>query len=242
MPAKMPSILAADDDPQILRLVTRNLQFEGYDVVGVANGQEALDQIGANMFDLVILDVMMPKLDGFAVCERVREFSSVPIILVTARGQDEDKIRGFDAGADDYLTKPFSVDELLARVRAVLRRTLVAANPDGPMMRAQAEVGDLVIDFSRRRVTLTGHELELTAIEYRLLACLAQHGGRVVTQNTLLEQVWGDEYVGENHLLQVNMNRLRRKIEVDPAHPRYLLTKTGVGYQLQSPAAAPVED
>jgi DNA-binding response OmpR family regulator len=234
MPIKKPYILAVDDDPQLLRLVTKNLQLDGYDVEAASDGQQALDQIESTKFDLVILDVMMPKLDGFAVCERVREFSNVPIIIVTALGQDNDKIRGLDLGADDYLTKPFSVAELLARVRAVMRRSVLAASHDGQNLRPMTTLGELAIDFAQHRVALADKEVELTPIEYRLLAYLAQNAGRVVTQDLLLEHVWGEEYAGESHLLQVNMNRLRRKIEVDPANPRYLLTKTGVGYLLAS--------
>ena len=232
MPIKKQHILAVDDDPQLLRLVTKNLQLEGYDVEAASDGQQALDQIELRRFDLVILDVMMPKLDGFTVCERVREFSNVPIIIVTALGQDNDKIRGLDLGADDYLTKPFSVAELLARVRAVMRRSELANSHDGQSLRPIVTLGDLAIDFGQHRVTLADKEVELTPIEYRLLAYLAQNAGRVVTQDLLLEHIWGEEYAGESHLLQVNMNRLRRKIEVDPASPRYLLTKTGVGYLL----------
>ena len=234
MPAKKPAILTADDDPQILRLVARNLQLEGYDVVTAIDGQEALEHLEAQRFDLAILDVMMPKLDGFTVCARVREFSSVPIIMVTARGQDQDKIHGLDLGADDYLTKPFSVEELLARVRSVLRRSQFAANQEGQNLRPVVTIGELTIDFAQHRVTMRQQEIELTPIEYRLLAYLAQNAGRVVTQDLLLEHVWGEEYVGESHLLQVNVNRLRRKIEVDPAHPHYLLTKMGVGYVLST--------
>ena len=236
MPETKLHILAADDDPQILRLITRNLQLEGYDVVGAADGQQALDHIEASMFDLVLLDVMMPKLDGYTVCQRVREFSSVPIIIVTARGQDQEKIHGLDLGADDYLTKPFSVEELLARVRAVTRRSQLRAGHQGHLLLSKVELGELTIDFAQHQVTLAGKEVVLTAIEYRLLAYLAQNAGRVVTQDMLLEQVWGEEYIGESHLLQVNVNRLRRKIEADPANPRYLLTKVGIGYQLVSPA------
>lgn len=239
MPAKKPAILTADDDPQILRLVARNLQLEGYEVVTAIDGQEALEHLEAERFDLAILDVMMPKLDGFTTLSRVREFSRVPIIMVTARGQDQDKIHGLDLGADDYLTKPFSVEELLARVRSVLRRSQFSSNSDGQSARPVVTLGDLAIDFAQHRVTLDQHEIDLTPIEYRLLAYLAQNAGRVVTQDLLLEHVWGEEYMGESHLLQVNMNRLRRKIETDPAHPRYLLTKMGVGYQLAAlPAAA----
>jgi two-component system, OmpR family, KDP operon response regulator KdpE len=232
MPAKKTMILTADDDPQILRLVARNLQLEGYEVVTAIDGQEALERLEAQKFDLAILDVMMPKLDGFTVCARVREFSSIPIIMVTARGQDQDKIHGLDLGADDYLTKPFSVEELLARVRSVLRRSQFAANQEGQNLRPIVTLADLTIDFAQHRVTVANEEIDLTPIEYRLLAYLAQNSGRVVTQDLLLEHVWGEEYVGESHLLQVNMNRLRRKIEADPTHPRYLITKMGVGYFL----------
>jgi len=240
MPAKKTAILAADDDPQILRLIARNLQLEDYDVVTATDGQEALERLEAQKFDLAILDVMMPKLDGFTVCARVREFSSVPIIMVTARGQDQDKIHGLDLGADDYLTKPFSVEELLARVRSVLRRSQFATNHEGQNVRPVVVMGGLSIDFAQHRVTVDEQEIELTPIEYRLLAYLAQNAGRVVTQDLLLEHVWGEEYIGESHLLQVNMNRLRRKIEADPAHPRYIITKMGVGYYLPAqPAPAP---
>ncbi|HEY1391242.1 MAG TPA: response regulator transcription factor [Ktedonobacterales bacterium] len=230
MPAKKTTILAADDDPQILRLVTRNLQFDGYEVIAVSDGQAALEQIEAHSPDLVLLDVMMPRMDGFTVTQKVREFSSVPIILLTARGQDQDKIHGLDLGADDYLTKPFSVEELLARVRAVIRRSQVSADPHG--LSATTTVGELSIDYAQHVVTMRGQEVSLTPTEYRILAYLAQNAGRVVTQDLLLEHVWGTDYLGESHMLQVNINRLRQKIEDDHTHPRYILTKAGVGYLL----------
>ena len=234
MPAKKTTILAADDDPQLLRLMTRNLQLEGYDVLGASDGELALELIESNPPDLVLLDVMMPKMDGFTVCYRVREFSSVPIIIVTARGQDQDKVRGLDLGADDYLTKPFSVDELLARVRAVLRRSQFTARENAQGLRASTATGDLTIDYSQHLVVLAGREVALTPNEYRILAYLAQNVGHVVTQDLLLEHVWGSEYLGESHMLQVNINRLRRKLEVDPTQPRYILTKVGIGYSLAS--------
>src|SRR6266571_5000302 len=232
MPVKKTTIVAADDDPQLLRLMTRNLEFEGYEVISVSDGQQALEQIEAQVPDLVLLDVMMPKMDGFSVCYRVREFSSVPIILVTARGQDQDKVRGLDLGADDYLTKPFSVDELLARVRAVLRRAHFTATEQAQTLRTTISIGELTIDFGQHLVYMRGQEVPLTPTEYNIIAYLAQNAGRVVTQDLLLEYVWGSEYIGESHMLQVNINRLRRKLEADPAHPRYILTKTGVGYLL----------
>src|ERR1700730_3118292 len=148
MPAKKPTILVADDDPQLLRLMTRNLEFEGYEVLSASDGQQALAQIESQSLDLILLDVMMPKMDGFTVCHRVREFSSVPIIIVTARGQDQDKVRGLDLGADDYLTKPFGVEELLARVRAVLRRAQFSARENGQGLQPTMTTGDLVIDYS----------------------------------------------------------------------------------------------
>jgi len=238
MPAKKTTILAADDDPQLLRLITRNLQLEDYDVLAASDGQQALELIESNSPDLVLLDVMMPKMDGFTVCYRVREFSAVPIIIITARGQDQDKVRGLDLGADDYLTKPFSVDELLARVRAVLRRAQFTTREHTQGLRATTATGGLVIDYSQHMVMLDGREIALTPTEYRIIAYLAQNVSRVVTQDLLLEHVWGQEYLGESHMLQVNINRLRRKLEVDATQPRYILTKVGVGYSL---AALPVD-
>src|SRR5713226_6425970 len=202
MPAKKTTILAADDDPQLLRLMTRNLQLEGYEVLGASDGQQALERIESTPPDLVLLDVMMPKMDGFTVCYRVREFSAVPIIIVTARGQDQDKVRGLDLGADDYLTKPFSVDELLARVRAVLRRAQFTANEHAHVLRTTITIGDLAVDYAQHQVTMTGQEVSLTPIEYRILAYLAQNAGRVVTHDLLLEHVCGSEYLGESHMLQ----------------------------------------
>jgi DNA-binding response OmpR family regulator len=220
--------------------MTRNLEFEGYEVLPASDGQQALAEIESHAPDLVLLDVMMPKMDGFTVCHRVREFSSVPIIIVTARGQDQDKVRGLDLGADDYLTKPFSVDELLARVRAVLRRSQITSREGAQGLQATAVTGDLAIDYSQHLVTLAGKEVTLTPTEYAIIAYLAQNMGRIVTQDLLLEHVWGMEYLGESHMLQVNINRLRRKIETDPSQPRYILTKVGVGYSLASlPARTP---
>jgi len=232
MPAKKTTILSADDDPQLLRLVTRNLQLEGYEILAASDGQQAIELIEANMPDLILLDVMMPRLDGFSVLERVREFSSTPVIMLTARCQDQDKIRGLDLGADDYLTKPFSVDELLARVRAVLRRSQLQSSDAGHGATAHLTIGEMTIDLAQHKVTMRGVEAPLTPIEYRLLAYLAQNAGRVVTQDLLLEHVWGAEYVGESHLLQVNVNRLRHKIERDAGRTVYILTKPGIGYIL----------
>ncbi len=237
MAARKARIVTADDDPQLLRLIARNLEFEDYEVETASDGQLALEQIERFNPDLVLLDVMMPRMDGFTVTSRVREFSSVPIIIVTARGQDQDKIKGLDLGADDYLTKPFSVEELLARVRAVLRRAQPVGQESASARASAATIGELVIDYAQHLVRLAGQEITLTPTEYRLLAYLAHNVGRVLTQDLLLEQVWGVDYLGESHMLQVNINRLRRKIEADPAHPRYLKTKAGIGYQLVVPLA-----
>ncbi len=235
MPAKKSTILVADDDPQLLRLMSRNLQFEGYSLLTASDGKQALDLFEQHQPDLLLLDVMMPKIDGFAVCTRIREFSVVPIIIITARGQDQDKVQGLNLGADDYLTKPFNVDELLARVRAVLRRAHFSTHELSHILPATAmttTVGALTIEYAQRLVTMHGQEILLTPTEYRILSYLAQNVGRVITQDLLLEHVWGAEYVGEGHMLQVNMNRLRRKIEPDHVHPRYVLTKVGIGYLL----------
>ncbi|HET9919915.1 MAG TPA: response regulator transcription factor [Ktedonobacteraceae bacterium] len=234
MPAKKTTVLVADDDPQLLRLLVRNLEFEDYRVIAVSDGQQALEQIEHFAPDVVLLDVMMPKMDGFTVCQRVRDFSTVPIIIVTARGKDQEKIRGLDLGADDYLTKPFSIDELLARVHAVLRRAQLHGDEAAGSLQPTATIGDVTIDYPQHLVKRAGEEIALTPIEYRLLACLARHADRVVLQSQLLEEVWGTEYLGESHLLQININRLRHKLEADPAHPHSLLTRAGVGYLLSS--------
>lgn len=233
MPAKKTTILIADDDPQLLRLMARNLQFEGYKVLTASDGRTALDLAETDKPDLMLLDVMMPKLDGFTLTQRIREFTNAPIIIVTARGQDEDKIRGLDLGADDYLTKPFNVDELLARARAVLRRSQFMA-VDQTLN--NATFGEISIDYEQHSVKRSGEEISLTPVEYRLLSYMTQNIGRILTQDSLLEHVWGAEYVGESHMLQVNINRLRRKVEPDPTQPRYILTKVGVGYMFANRA------
>lgn len=234
MPAKKTTVLVADDDPQLLRLLVRNLEFEDYRVIAVSDGQQALEQIEHFAPDVVLLDVMMPKMDGFTVCQRLREFSTVPIIMLTARGQDQDKIRGLDLGADDYLTKPFSINELLARVQSVLRRSQFYGDEATNSLQPVATIGDVTIDYVHHQVKRAEWEIPLTPIEYRLLVCLAQHAGRIVLQDQLLEYAWGAEYLGESHLLQVNINRLRHKLEVDPAHPQYILTRAGIGYLLST--------
>jgi DNA-binding response OmpR family regulator len=235
------TVVVADADPQFLRLMTYHLRLEGYQVLSASDGEQALEDIRMHTPALVILDVVLPKLDGWEVCQSVREFSTVPIIFVTPFSRVQDKVHGLDSGADDYLTKPFSADELLARARALLRRAALTTHARLSLheraddLPAKTTLGDLTVDYAQHQVTLTGREIALTPKEYHLLAILAQHAGWVVPQDALLESVWGKEYVGESHLLQVSINRLRCKLEPDPSHPRYLLTKVGVGYLLTSP-------
>ncbi|GCE11613.1 response regulator transcription factor [Tengunoibacter tsumagoiensis] len=234
MGVKKQTILVADDDPQLLRLVTRSLELVKFHVLNAKDGEEALAMIEADPPDLVLLDVMMPHMDGFTTCQHVREFSQVPIIIITARGRDDDKVKGLNLGADDYLTKPFSIEELEARVRAVLRRSQWVASGQPQKDQKKKVIGDICIDFEQCVVTIRNEEISLTATEYRILAYLMQNAGRVLTQDLLLEHIWGQEYTGESHMLQVSVNRLRRKIEPDPAHPTYIHTKIGIGYQFST--------
>ena len=234
MPAKQPTILVAESQPQLLRLMILNLQLEGYGVLSASNGQQTLEQIEQKSPDLVLLDVMMLRVSGFSLCRRIRALSPVPIIIVIARGQSQDKVRCLDLGADDCLTRPFGTDELLARVSAVLRRSQYSDAENVQALQAPTSTGDLTIDYARHLVMKTGKEVALTPTEYRLLAYLALHAGQIVTQDALLEHIWEPAYVGESDLLQANITRLRRKLEDDPAHPRYILTKAGIGYALAS--------
>lgn len=232
MSAKKKTILVAESQPQLLRLMIRNLQLEGYAVLSASNDQQAVEEIKRSRPDLVLLDVMVPGMNGFSVCRRIRARSAVPIIIVIARGQSQDKARGLDLGADDFLTKPFGTDELLARVRAVLCRSQFSDVENVQQVQAATSTSDLAIDYTYHLVMKAGKAIPLTPTEYRLLAYLAQHAGCIVTQDALLEQIWGSAYVGESELLRVTINHLRRKLEDDPAHPRYLLTKAGIGYAL----------
>jgi DNA-binding response OmpR family regulator len=226
-----PTILVAEDDPRMMRLVQRNLELAGYRVLTAGDGQQALQVAEAEPCSLLVLDVMMPILDGLEVCRRVREFSSVPIVIITARNAERDVVLGLDAGADDYLTKPFGAPELLARVRAVLRRSDLGSSP-AEVRHATHRCGDLEIDFGQHQVTLRGKLVSLTPTEYRILSQLAQYPGRVLTHEELLSKVWGPAYKDETHLLRVNMSRLRDKIERDRGQPRYILSRPGLGYLL----------
>ena len=224
------AILVVDDDPRMLRLLRLNLERAGYRVATEGDGVAALDRVALERPDLILLDVMMPAMDGFTFLARLREFSAVPVILLTAKGEERDKVQGLDLGADDYLTKPFGPAELLARVRAVLRRK---AQP-GEATPSILSIGDLTIDLARRRVVRQGAEIRLTPTEYKLLRELATNRGKVLLHGELLARVWGPEYRDEVDYLWTYVRYLRHKIEPDPAHPRYLLSEPGVGYVLAS--------
>ena len=227
MKAKL--VLIVDDEPRYLRLLQYNLESVGYRVLAAATGQDALQAAAAENPDLVLLDLKLPDLDGYEVYRRLREFSPVPVIMVTARGEVVDKVRGLRLGADDYITKPFSAPELLARVEAVLRRTRPLADAPAP---SPLVIGELAIDFSRRMVTRRGLAVALSATEYRLLHCLASNAGRAMTPEEIQERVWGPEYREHYEGLRTYIHRLRQKIEQDPEHPTYVVTAHGVGYML----------
>ena len=224
-------ILAVDDEPRYLEIIRFNLETAGYRVACAASGEEALDVFTADDADLIVLDLMLPGIDGFEVCRLVRERSSCPVIMLTAKGAEEDKVRGLRLGADDYVTKPFSAQELLARVEAVLRR---ARGPEGERP-ATIVVGDLSIDPQRKQVTVAGRDVRLSPTEYRLLWCLAANAGALLSRDELLTQVWGKAYKGEDEILRVTLWRLRQKLADDPAAPRYIVTRPGLGYMLVAP-------
>lgn len=225
----MTIILIVDDEPRYLRLMEANLITEGFQVIKGNNGQEAVDYVVERHPDLVLLDVMMPVLDGFGACERIREFSNVPVIMVTARGSEGDRVRGLDLGADDYIVKPFSATELLARVRAVLRR---AQSSGGAFQQAVFTHGNLRIDFARAEVFKDDKIIYLSATEYRLLLQFAHNLGSVLTAEQLLVDVWGPEYRDDKEILWVSISRLRQKLENDVKNPQHILTRSGLGYTM----------
>lgn len=236
MSEAVPTILVIDDEAPIRKFLRVALGGGGYQVVEAETGKIGLIQATSRNPDLIILDLGLPDMDGVELARQLREWSTVPIIVVSARGKEQDKIVALDAGADDYLTKPFSVGELLARVRVALRHVARANADTGDPLFA---VGDLKVDLLRRQVTLDDREVHLTPNEYRLLTVLVKHAGMVMTHQQLLREVWGPGSSQEHHYLRVYMNQLRQKLERDPAQPRYLLTETGVGYRLASEADGP---
>lgn len=224
------TILIVDDEPRIRDFVRLNLEMEHYRVIEASNGLEALEQVREHLPDLVVLDVMMPEMDGFETLKAIREVSNVPVVILTVRQSEQDKIRGLDLGADDYIAKPFSPPELLSRIRALLRRSLMSP----PARKTEIVVDkDLTIDFTRREVIARGEKVVLRPTEYRLLYHLVSNAGRLMTHETLLSKVWGREYRDEAHYLRLYITYLRQKIEEDPAHPRYILTERGVGYRFK---------
>lgn len=223
-------ILLIEDEPQMRRFLRVTLQSNDYRLVETSSGQEGLAEAAMRNPDVVLLDLGLPDMDGIEVTRKLREWSEVPVIVISAREQEEDKIRALDAGADDYLTKPFGAGELLARMRVALRhRALLQAGQKEPVF----VLGDLRVDFTDRQVYIRDKEIHLTPIEYRLLAVLVKNAGKVITHTQLLKEVWGAAYSGQTQYLRVYMTQLRRKLEADPARPRYLLNEPGVGYRLK---------
>ncbi len=224
-------IMVVDDEPRYVWATQSILEARGYEVLTAQDGQTAIELATIEEPDLIVLDIKMPDMDGFEVCRQIREFSVVPVIMLTALAEDIDKVRGLDVGADDYVTKPFSAEELLARVRAILRRAELSGrqNPNPTF-----EIGDLVVDFTRQRVFVGGQEATLAPLEYRLLCELIQQAGRVLVPDYLLETAWGVGYEGEIHLVRKAIYRLRQKIESDPGSPQYILTRPGIGYFFSS--------
>jgi two-component system KDP operon response regulator KdpE len=225
-----PLILVIEDDSQIRRFLRATLTNQGYKLLEATTAQEGMNQVGLRHPDLIILDLGLPDKDGLDVTRSLREWSSTPIIVLSARDQEGDKVAALDAGADDYLTKPFGTEELLARMRVALRHSIRATQGnDDPIFRS----GDLRVDLAHRQIFVGEREVHLTPIEYKLLLMLVQHAGKVVTRRQLLHDVWGPAYVEESHYLRVYMGQLRHKLEDDPTRPRYLITEPGVGYRLK---------
>jgi two-component system KDP operon response regulator KdpE len=225
-----PLILLIEDELPIRRFLRATLTSHAYQLVEATTGQEGLAQVASHQPDVIILDLGLPDIDGLDVTRQLREWTQTPIIVLSARGQERDKVAALDAGADDYLTKPFGVEELLARIRVALRHLARTAQGDEPIF----EVGDLCVDLARRHVQVAGTEVHLTPIEYKMLATLIEYAGKVITHQQLLKAVWGPGYATETPYLRVYIGQLRHKLEIDPARPRYLLTEPGVGYRLRA--------
>ena len=226
----MAKILVVDDEASIVTMLAYNLKKEGYDVVTAEDGEVALEKFESEKPDLLLLDIMMPKMDGYEVCRKIREKSNVPIIMLTARADEVDKVVGLEMGADDYVTKPFGNRELIARVKANLRRSDIAPVTNNEKDGNNQVYGDLNIDFDRYEVTKRGEVINLTLREFELLTFLATQTPTIFTRENLLEKVWGYEYFGDVRAVDVTIRRLREKIEDDPCKPKYIVTKRGVGY------------
>ncbi|HEX6797806.1 MAG TPA: response regulator transcription factor [Ktedonobacterales bacterium] len=224
-------VLVIDDEPEIRRAVRMGLEGAAFEVAWAPTGREGMELVARWHPDVVILDLSLPDMDGIAVCRELREWSAVPIIVLSVRSGDADKITALELGADDYLTKPFSIGELLARIRVALRHAAARGAP--PAGDAVFRSGELLVDFAARTVVVAGREVHLTPTEYEVLKYLAMHAGKVVTHRTLLRAVWGPQYEDEAHYLRVFIGQLRRKIEPDPSRPRYVVTEPGIGYRLR---------
>jgi two-component system, OmpR family, KDP operon response regulator KdpE len=227
----MGHILVVDDEPQIRRVMRTTLVAQGYEVSDARTGDDALELIRSERYDLVLLDVNMPGISGVDTCREIRHGSDLPIIMVTVRSTEHDKVQALDAGADGYLTKPFNMPELLARIRAVLRRTSFPAGMADKLLK----LGDIEIDFEARRINAEGNQIRLTTKEFDLLFYLAAHANKTITHRELLQEVWGPDYGGEHEYLRVFVNRLRKKIEASPSSPKFLVTEPWVGYRLELP-------
>jgi two-component system KDP operon response regulator KdpE len=221
-------ILAVDDEQRMVRFIQLNLEQDGFEVITAYNGKDALEQVRTQLPDLILLDIMMPDINGFEVLKKIREVNTVPVIMLTAKGEEDDRIQGLELGADDYITKPFSPRELVSRIRAVLRRTKSFTEDQVDLIKVDER---LTIDFSRREVWVEGQKVDLRPTEYRLLYHLVQNAGWVNTHEQLLTKVWGFEYQDEPHYVRLYVNYLRKKIEQDPSDPKYILTERGVGYR-----------
>ncbi len=221
-------ILVVDDEKRMVRFIQLNLEQDGYQVITAYNGSEALEQVRTQLPDLILLDIMMPDINGFEVLKRIREVNTVPVIMLTAKGEEDDRIQGLELGADDYITKPFSPREMVSRIRAVLRRTRSFKEDQVDLIKVDDR---LTIDFSRREVWVEGKKVDLRPTEYRLLYHLVKNAGWVNTHEQLLSKVWGFEYQDEPHYVRLYVNYLRKKLEKDPSNPQYILTERGVGYR-----------
>jgi len=228
---KTNNILVVDDDPSIRKFVRANLEARDYRVLLAVDGDDAIRTIEQELPDLIILDIMMPRVNGLEVCQRIREWSDIPIIMLSARDNEDDKVRCLDCGADDYLTKPFSLKELLSRIKAVLRRYQENGNMN---LKPKYCCEGLEVDLNKNKVLLDGRELALTGTEYKILSYLVVNAGRVVTLDQMLVKVWGDEYIGDKHLLQVNVARLRKRLNDSGKVSKYIETRAGIGYSIKN--------
>ncbi|HEX7475060.1 MAG TPA: response regulator transcription factor [Dehalococcoidales bacterium] len=221
-------ILVVDDEPRMVEFVSMNLKLEGFNVVTAADGHQAVEKATREMPDLVLLDIMMPDMDGYDTLRKIRAISTVPVIFLSVKGEETDRVRGLDLGADDYITKPFGPKELVSRIKAVLRRTEPETSVSKPEIIVDA---DLKINFDERKVFVRGKEIKLRATEYRLLYQLVTNAGKLMTHDTLLSRVWGPEYRDEDQYVRLYVNYLRQKIEKDPKNPKYILSERGLGYR-----------